>query len=1446
MSDPMSALKDVSNPLGVRGLIGTRSIGVQGLIGGNQLTDYERQLQPFFQTEETKQEQERNWLKPVQWIFDRLQTGQYISANVADWLIKTMQGQSDAERGTLLSAIADGITGRRKGTYETILRDTLGVGTKKLFGNSPEGTRRAQIDWADVLGFVGDVLLDPLTYMTFGVSPVTKATKGASKAASEFADDAVRLAMRQISQNPEQFAKLAKGNLGAIEAAATGASKQDIAKLLQKGSDLGRFMDITYREAYVRGLNRTQQELVKYTQEALSGVTDTKGLEGIVKRVSGGSAYEKAGEMFKARVFGNELGKAPAEGLQKTINTNYERFTRLMRGNPDSSGVRSAIWAVLNRGPVGDVKRLFGVRNPYQKYLRSIELEQGQVYAQRAANEEAKRAIQAIGSADETHMNEVIDYIAKREAFSRNVPKNAPAWQSFSGIEAKPEVVDSAYKLKTIFDDWQASEAKWATDLGEDPSNYYDWYLPEVFRFRETKSPNVARGRKYTFTEQVEKEKNLLKFVFGVDNDLATRIVKQNASGLSYDLREMVTTRALTHARIQARHNMITTFREFGLNLEDYAKQFKNGLATSGRDITALGMKQIDHPALDGYVFDYDVADIFSRALKVTGQDRNIIQSSIATYANWWKSMVTLTTGFHARNFMSNAITQFLRHGTHAFGFESNMQALAGVFYALKQVNPEKFFENGFDQNIMNKYLNQRIGEYTIKELADEALQRGVISESTMAFEAKTLIEKVTKTGKKQPLRNLSRTAGSYIENIPRFQSFLIDFKDLASSVADQVARREADSVSMDWAGRQAKKWFLDYQDLCFDTETEILTSNGWRTIDTISYRDKVLSFNIKEDCLEWKQIDYIHRAGYNGKMFHMKNNTFDAMVTPRHRWVRFFGVNGGHYSIPKAKYTIEETQNIVNKNTTLKITSSKYKAPENETFSLDFVELCAWSLSEGTYGKKDRAVTIYQSHTHNPQYCEQIIELFGRLGGQGSLIIRPHNKEITAFCVGKGLGEKIRDWFPDKRPTIEFLQLLTNEQLEVFYLTLLKADGHKITYETGGEHWVFSQKDPEFVAMFQALAMMIGRRTVAREINGYYQIGCHRKDTKMYIKALTITEKSYSGRIWSVHSENNTVVARRNNTIYISGNTDFEQKTMKSIIPFYSWMRKNLANQINGVLLYPELYSLLPKIEDLIAYEDPAYDPGLLPEWLKDAGAFAVRNPEAGMYRVFRPDFAHMDLNILPFHWEEGQLFPKWDGKTIKDNLINATAPWIKEIASRMTENGYNYFYKEDLAPTADAPYLFRMFASRPGTISFIDGLMRSIGFEDGAKLSLKDGKLQMDGQMANSLEQFLPVLRQAEFLFYLPEVAFPGLAETIENVTNAQPDYQGAEQSMQLMSYYLGIKTKDVDLQREKQRIGWDIYYKAQEALSEARKQMHGYEQRSMNARQRTARSIRRLGGV
>ncbi len=80
----------------------------------------------------------------------------------------------------------------------------------------------------------------------------------------------------------------------------------------------------------------------------------------------------------------------------------------------------------------------------------------------------------------------------------------------------------------------------------------------------------------------------------------------------------------------------------------------------------------------------------------------------------------------------------------------------------------------------------------------------------------------------------------------------------------------------------------------CVDIETEILTLNGWKTVDQINQGDQILSYSLATNKLVLDNIQAINVYDNDEfKVYHLYNAAFDAKATLDHRWVmRNFDTN--------------------------------------------------------------------------------------------------------------------------------------------------------------------------------------------------------------------------------------------------------------------------------------------------------------------------------------------------------------------------------------------------------------------------------------------------------------------------------------------------------------------------------------------------------------------------
>lgn len=73
----------------------------------------------------------------------------------------------------------------------------------------------------------------------------------------------------------------------------------------------------------------------------------------------------------------------------------------------------------------------------------------------------------------------------------------------------------------------------------------------------------------------------------------------------------------------------------------------------------------------------------------------------------------------------------------------------------------------------------------------------------------------------------------------------------------------------------------------CLTGDHEVLTINGWKSIETVTINDKVATLKDGKTLVYENPIDVMHYPDYEGEIYHVTNNLVDLVVTGNHRmWV--------------------------------------------------------------------------------------------------------------------------------------------------------------------------------------------------------------------------------------------------------------------------------------------------------------------------------------------------------------------------------------------------------------------------------------------------------------------------------------------------------------------------------------------------------------------------------
>ena len=332
----------------------------------------------------------------------------------------------------------------------------------------------------------------------------------------------------------------------------------------------------------------------------------------------------------------------------------------------------------------------------------------------------------------------------------------------------------------------------------------------------------------------------------------------------------------------------------------------------------------------------------------------------------------------------------------------------------------------------------------------------------------------------------------------------------------------------------------------CMSEDTEILTPNGWARHNELNKGDIIKTFNISKRIIEDKPIKKLFAREYHGGMYNLKNRIQDQLISPEHRVVRkkFYG-----------DYVLEKIEDILKMKSPFIIPIAGKNVSKDVKISDEQLKLMAWIIGEGSIERPGKhrccyRVSIYQSAIKNKEKYLEIKKLLN------------HFKLNYSEYTQKGMGEpvqrlrldaessrKIHQWFSKENIKFfpEILLNMSERQSRLFLDTYLKAEG--------SEDCKITTSDMEIVDALQAIASNAGygstiltrKPTIGTKLIYVLRLIKH-KDT--YIQS--VKKINYNGIIWCPNTDNETVIARRNGKVFITGNTPFTNITMDLVVPSF------------------------------------------------------------------------------------------------------------------------------------------------------------------------------------------------------------------------------------------------------------------------------------------------------
>lgn len=244
--------------------------------------------------------------------------------------------------------------------------------------------------------------------------------------------------------------------------------------------------------------------------------------------------------------------------------------------------------------------------------------------------------------------------------------------------------------------------------------------------------------------------------------------------------------------------------------------------------------------------------------------------------------------------------------------------------------------------------------------------------------------------------------------------------------------------------------------DHCFIEGYKILTQEkGWVDFKHLEGNEFVATLNPTNQVLEYQPIeDFIHNPDYKGDIINIKSKTFQASITPNHK---FLVTN--QYDISKSKNLKFKLAKDITKGDLIPKKSLYIKPPQLEVIinnefgeikipSKIFASFMGWWLSEGSINKSPNNYTVHiPQNINNKGYLDlkkNLVSLTNILG----VNLGEHKKNIDKYTYCLSFSNKVLHKYLsqfgvcDEKFIPKEIKSLDKDNIQIFLESYLLGDG--------------------------------------------------------------------------------------------------------------------------------------------------------------------------------------------------------------------------------------------------------------------------------------------------------------------------------------------------------------------------------------------------------------------
>lgn len=342
----------------------------------------------------------------------------------------------------------------------------------------------------------------------------------------------------------------------------------------------------------------------------------------------------------------------------------------------------------------------------------------------------------------------------------------------------------------------------------------------------------------------------------------------------------------------------------------------------------------------------------------------------------------------------------------------------------------------------------------------------------------------------------------------------------------------------------------------CLSEDTQILTKRGWEDYKTIKVGDLIATFNLEKQTIEYKEVKRLFQKPYKGKMINLKNRITDQLLTPNHRVVRKVFNKDAFEFVLASELTNFKTGVLVPVGSKGFVENAQ-EVQEDALLKAYFVGLLIAEGSVDRNGTGVGRITISQSPTKSPEVYQNIKNLIEHFKLEHTI---SEKKGIGCPChsfrFNSDASLVIYSWFDsDKNKGIKFIPTWIKEAGKEVATAFIDGyvDGDGYRPSKNGRRITCVHKD-----ILDDLAIVCVHAGIGTSVTSSAPHSPISKKMQYISRLFTntetlvhkITEVDYDGVVWCPNTENETVIARRKDKVFITGNTPFSNCTLDFTVP--------------------------------------------------------------------------------------------------------------------------------------------------------------------------------------------------------------------------------------------------------------------------------------------------------